>query len=205
MTDEYRFQIKIRNNVVLKRIEELGFDSIPEFCRAKKLTYHLVTEIINFKLPFYTKQGAITLHISKLADALNLLPDHIYPPERRDRPLASNTYNIEANKNDLMQIADSLRMDALPPDDRKMLDDFQPTLSQIMDECLSPRYRDVLERRFGLITGREETLNEIAADMGVTPDRIRQLEAVAIRKLKHPARSTKLREYNDFFNDLKSR
>jgi RNA polymerase sigma factor (sigma-70 family) len=205
MTDEYRFQIKIRNNVVLKRIEELGFDSIPEFCRAKKLGYNLVTEIINFKRPFYTKQGAITLHISKLADALSLLPDHIYPPERRSRPLASNTYNIEANKNDLMQIAGSLRMDALPPDDRKMLDDFQPTLSQIMDECLSPRYRDVLERRFGLLTGREETLYEIASDMGVTPDRIRQLEAVAIRKLKHPDRSKRLREYNDFFNDLKSR
>jgi hypothetical protein len=205
MTDEYRFQIKIRNNVVLKRIEELGFDSIPEFCRAKKLTYHLVTEIINFKLPFYTKQGGITLHISKLADALNLLPDHIYPPERRDRPLASNTYNIEANKNDLMQIAGSLRMDALPPDDRKMLGDFPPMLSQIMDECLSPRYRDVLERRFGLITGREETLDEIAADMGVGRERIRQLEAVAIRKLRHPDRSKRLREYNDFFNELKSR
>jgi RNA polymerase sigma factor (sigma-70 family) len=205
MTDEYRFQIKIRNNVVLKRIEELGFDSIPEFCRAKKLTYHLVTEIINFKLPFYTKQGAITLHISKLADALSLLPDHIYPPERRDRPLASNTYNIEANKNDLMQIAGSLRMDALPPDDRKMLGDFQPMLSRIMDECLPPRHRDILERRFGLITGREESLDEIAADMGVTPARIRQLEAVAIRKLRHPDRSKRLREYNDFFNELKSR
>jgi RNA polymerase primary sigma factor len=96
-------------------------------------------------------------------------------------------------------------MDALPPDERKMLDDFQPTLSQIMDECLSPRYRDVLERRFGLITGCEQSLEEIAADMGVTRSRISQLEAVAIRKLKHPDRSKRLREYNDFFNDLKSR
>jgi RNA polymerase sigma factor (sigma-70 family) len=205
MTDEYRFQIKIRNNVVLKRIEELGFDSIPEFCRAKKLGYHLVTEIINFKLPFYTKQGAITLHISKLADALNLLPDHIYPPERRGKPLASNTYNIEANKNDLMQIAGSLRMDALPPDDRKMLDDFQPMLAQIMDECLSPRDRDVLERRFGLITGREETLDEIAADIGVGRERVRQLEQRALRLLRRPDRSKPLREYNDFLSELKSR
>jgi RNA polymerase primary sigma factor len=74
-----------------------------------------------------------------------------------------------------------------------------------MEECLPPRHRNVLERRFGLLTGREETLDEIAADMGVGRERIRQLEAVAIRKLKRPGQSTKLREYNDFFNELKSR
>jgi RNA polymerase primary sigma factor len=205
MTDEYRFQIKIRNNVVLKRIEEMGFDSIPDFCRTKKLTYHLVNDIINFRLPFYNKYGDITTHIVRLADALSLLPDHIYPPERRGKPLASNTYNIEANKNDLMQIAESLRMDALPPDDRKMLNDFQPLLTQIMDECLSPRYREVIDRRFGLVTGREETLEEIASDMGVSRDRIRQLEAIAIRHLRHPTRFRPLLEYNDFLNELKSR
>jgi RNA polymerase sigma factor (sigma-70 family) len=205
MTDEYRFQIKIRNNVVLKRIEELGFDSIPEFCRAKELSYHCVTEIINFKLPFYINNGAISLQISKLADALSLLPDHIYPPERRNKPLACNTYNIEANKNDLMQIAGSLRMDALPPDDRKMLEDFQPMLSRLMDECLTPRHREIIDRRFGLTTGNEETLAEIAADMGVSKDRIRQLEARALRILRHPDSSKPLREYNDFLIELKSR
>jgi RNA polymerase sigma factor (sigma-70 family) len=205
MTDEYRFQIKIRNNVVLKRIEELGFDSIPEFCRSKKLSYHLVTEIINFKLPFYIKNGTISLHISKLADALSLLPDHIYPIERRNKPLARNTYNVEANKNDLMQISGSLRMDALPPDDRKMLEDFPQILSQIMDECLNPRHREIIDRRFGLTTGNVETLAEIAADMGVSKDRILQLEARALRLLKHPDNSKPLREYNDFLSELKSR
>lgn len=205
MTDEYRFQIKVRNNIVLKRIEELGFSSIPEFCRTKKLTYHLVNDIINFRIPFYTKNGEITTHISRLADALCLMPDHIYPPERRERPLACNTYNIEANKNDLMQISESLRMSALPPDDRKMLEDFNPLLSKIMDECLPPRYREVIERRFGLTTGHEETCEKIGATMGVSGQRIRQLEAKALRYLRSPSRSGRLREYSDFFIELKSR
>lgn len=64
-------------------------------------------------------------------------------------------------------------------------------------EGLSPRERDVLRLRFGLDDGRQRTLEEVGQLFGVTRERIRQIEAKALRKLRHPNRSRRLREYMD--------
>ncbi|MBI3150840.1 MAG: sigma-70 family RNA polymerase sigma factor [Chloroflexi bacterium] len=60
---------------------------------------------------------------------------------------------------------------------------------------LSEREREVLELRFGLKDGREHTLEEVSRYFDVTRERIRQIEAKALRKLRHPARSRELRDY----------
>ena len=60
---------------------------------------------------------------------------------------------------------------------------------------LSERERRVLQLRFGLEDGRSRTLEEVGRDFGVTRERIRQIEAKALRKLRHPTRSRKLRDF----------
>jgi len=60
---------------------------------------------------------------------------------------------------------------------------------------LSERERDVLEMRFGLQDGQDHTLEEVGKHFGVTRERIRQIEAKALRKLRHPTRSRQLRDY----------
>ncbi len=60
---------------------------------------------------------------------------------------------------------------------------------------LSEREREVLELRFGLKDGKEHTLEEVSRYFDVTRERIRQIEAKALRKLRHPARSRELRDY----------
>jgi RNA polymerase primary sigma factor len=67
-------------------------------------------------------------------------------------------------------------------------------LHEILDS-LSERERKVLEMRFGLSDGQGRTLEEVGSEFGVTRERIRQIEAKALRKLRHPIRSRKLRDY----------
>ena len=67
-------------------------------------------------------------------------------------------------------------------------------LFDVMD-TLTPREKKVLELRFGLTDGRTRTLEEVGREFGVTRERIRQIEAKALRKLRHPSRSKKLRDF----------
>lgn len=64
-------------------------------------------------------------------------------------------------------------------------------------ETLTPREEKVLRLRFGLDDGRTRTLEEVGQQFGVTRERIRQIEAKALRKLRHPSRSRKLKDYLD--------
>jgi RNA polymerase primary sigma factor len=71
---------------------------------------------------------------------------------------------------------------------------------QVMDvlNSLTTRERKVLELRFGLEDGRSRTLEEVGREFQVTRERIRQIEAKALRKLRHPSRSKKLKDYLDY-------
>jgi RNA polymerase primary sigma factor len=73
-------------------------------------------------------------------------------------------------------------------------------LKEQMDDVLgtlSDRERQVLILRFGLEDGRARTLEEVGKEFNVTRERIRQIEAKALRKLRHPSRSKKLKDYLD--------
>ena len=60
---------------------------------------------------------------------------------------------------------------------------------------LNDREKRVLQLRFGLEDGRSRTLEEVGREFGVTRERIRQIEAKALRKLRHPSRSKKLKDF----------
>ena len=78
----------------------------------------------------------------------------------------------------------------------------QETTTQLLKEqvaavlnSLTGRERRVLQLRFGLEDGRARTLEEVGKEFHVTRERIRQIEAQALRKLRHPSRSRKLRDH----------
>ena len=64
-------------------------------------------------------------------------------------------------------------------------------------DTLTPREEMVLRLRFGLDDGRARTLEEVGREFKVTRERIRQIEAKALRKLRHPSRSRKLKDFLD--------
>ena len=62
-------------------------------------------------------------------------------------------------------------------------------------KTLTPREEMVLKLRFGLEDGRSRTLEEVGKEFNVTRERIRQIEAKALRKLRHPSRSKRLKDF----------
>ena len=83
---------------------------------------------------------------------------------------------------------------ALAPIDAASYQLLKEQVEEVL-HTLSDRERRVVELRFGLMDGRSRTLEEVGREFGVTRERIRQIEAKALRKLRHPTRSRKLRDF----------
>lgn len=83
---------------------------------------------------------------------------------------------------------------SLSPEDQASYELLKGQITGVLD-TLSPREKKVLELRFGLEDHQPRTLEEVGKVFGVTRERIRQIEAKALRKLRHPSRSRKLKDY----------
>ena len=84
--------------------------------------------------------------------------------------------------------------DASEPSEAASFSLLKEQLMEVLD-TLTPREKKVLELRFGIVDGRTRTLEEVGKEFNVTRERIRQIEAKALRKLRHPSRSKKLRDF----------
>lgn len=92
------------------------------------------------------------------------------------------------------RLGDFIEADGETPEDEVSKNLLREDLENVLD-TLSPRERDVLRLRYGLDDGRMKTLEEIGQIFNVTRERIRQIEAKALRKLRHPNRNSILKEY----------
>jgi RNA polymerase primary sigma factor len=97
---------------------------------------------------------------------------------------------------------DSHLGDFIPDDEAPLPSEaaaFTLLKEQLIDvlDTLTAREEKVLRLRFGLDDGRARTLEEVGKEFNVTRERIRQIEAKALRKLRHPSRSKKLKDYLD--------
>ncbi len=92
------------------------------------------------------------------------------------------------------RLGDFIEADGEMPEDRVSKNLLREDLESVLN-TLNPRERDVLRLRYGLDDGRMKTLEEIGQIFNVTRERIRQIEAKALRKLRHPNRNSVLKEY----------
>ncbi len=121
--------------------------------------------------------------ISKIRDILRISMD----PMSLETPVGNNE--------DSTELGDFIEDESvIEPVDAASKELLREQIRNVLS-FLSEREREVLEMRFGLNDGKDHTLEEVGKSFGVTRERIRQIEAKALRKLRHPSRSKSLRDY----------
>ena len=131
----------------------------------------------------------------ELAAELELAAERVR--EIRKASLEPVSLEIPVGSEDDSHLGDFVPDEAsLSPADVATRQMLKEQMDDVLDS-LTSRERRVLQLRFGLEDGRQRTLEEVGREFGVTRERIRQIEAKALRKLRHPTRSRKLRDYFD--------
>jgi len=129
----------------------------------------------------------------EIADEMGILPEKAYQIIRiAQEPLSLEKPVGEEEDSELGDfIEDKL---ILSPDEVASHELLKEQLARVLS-TLPPREKKVLSLRFGLEDGRQRTLEEVGRIFGVTRERIRQIEAKALRKLRHPTRAKRLKDY----------
>ena len=131
----------------------------------------------------------------EIADELDLPVDKV----REIMRVAQEPVSLETpiGEEEDSHLGDFIPDDGAPaPADAASHTMLREQLSDVLS-TLTPREEKVLRLRFGLEDGRSRTLEEVGKEFNVTRERIRQIEAKALRKLRHPSRSRKLKDYLD--------
>jgi len=128
------------------------------------------------------QQHHLKVAVAKVRDTIRMVQE----PMSLDMPVG-----VE----DSSSLGDFVEDETVPgPADETSRNLLREQMKDILDS-LSPRERHVLKLRFGLDDGQSRTLEEVGQKFGVTRERVRQIEAKALRKLRHPMRSRKLKDY----------
>ena len=169
--------------------------AIADQARTIRIPVHMV-ETIN-KLIRVSRQLVQELgrdpHPNEIAKELNMSIDKV----REIMKIAQEPVSLETP---IGEEEDSHLGDFIPDDDAPAPSEaasfllLKEQLGDVLD-TLTPREAMVLKLRFGLEDGRARTLEEVGKEFNVTRERIRQIEAKALRKLRHPSRSKKLKDY----------
>ena len=116
---------------------------------------------------------------------------------RETRKIAQEPVSLETpiGEEEDSHLGDFIPDDDIPaPADAAAFSLLKEQLNEVLN-TLNERERDVLRLRFGLVDGKARTLEEVGSQFNVTRERIRQIEAKALRKLRHPSRSKKIKDY----------
>jgi RNA polymerase primary sigma factor len=129
----------------------------------------------------------------EIAEELGVMPERVRELRKISRdPVSLETPVGEDGDASLGDFVEDT--DAIAPADAASMTVLHTEMEDLLD-TLSPRERRVLQLRFGLADGHERTLEEVGKRFGVTRERVRQIEAKALRKLRHPSRANSLRDF----------
>ena len=168
--------------------------AIADQARTIRIPVHMVETINRLK-----KVQSQLLHENGVEPSEELIAEKMDLPVERVREImrvAQEPVSMETpiGPEEDSRLMDFIRdEDALAPDDAALKTITNEDIDGVL-KTLTPREESVIRLRFGLQDGRYHTLEEVGTEFNVTRERIRQIEAKALRKLRHPVRSNKFKE-----------
>ena len=171
--------------------------AIADQARTIRIPVHMVETINKVK-----KVSSQLLHTNGHEPSAEEIAEVIDMPVDKVREIMRVAQEPVSLETPIGEEEDSHLGDFIPDDDAPAPADaashtlLKEQLSEVLD-TLTPREEKVLRLRFGLEDGRSRTLEEVGREFKVTRERIRQIEAKALRKLRHPSRSKKLKDFLD--------
>ena len=171
--------------------------AIADQARTIRIPVHMV-ETINKVKKVYSQ----LLHANGREPSAEEIAEELDMPVDKVREIMRVAQEPVSLETPIGEEEDSHLGDFIPDDDAPAPADaashtlLKETLGSVLDS-LTPREEKVLRLRFGLEDGRSRTLEEVGKEFNVTRERIRQIEAKALRKLRHPSRSKKLKDFLD--------
>lgn len=143
------------------------------------------TKLLSQEMGRKPTEEEIATHMEMTIEKLRFIAKSAQLPISLETPIG---------KEEDSRLGDFIESDGETPEDQVSKNLLREDLESVLNS-LSPRERDVLRLRYGLDDGRMKTLEEIGQIFNVTRERIRQIEAKALRKLRHPNRNSILKEY----------
>lgn len=171
--------------------------AIADQARTIRIPVHMVETINKVK-----KVSSQLLHTNGHDPSADEISEELDMPVDKVREILRVAQEPVSLETPIGEEEDSHLGDFIPDDDAPAPQDaashtlLKEQLKEVLD-TLTPREEKVLRLRFGLEDGRSRTLEEVGKEFNVTRERIRQIEAKALRKLRHPSRSKKLKDFLD--------
>lgn len=166
------------------------------FCRFHGLNYELVSKLLNLRISPLLKFKKLRPICERLAAILDADVAFLFPAELYAIHWPVRLVAEVSHLNMLSLRAAPEKLLALPPvqDEQHDRQRLRDTIREQL-HTLKPRYREVIVMRYGLDDGEEKPREVIAKKRGLTVERIRQMEDKALRQLRHPLRSRKLKPF----------
>lgn len=194
---EYRVKVTVRNNLLLSAIEDAGYKSQSEFARFAGLTPQDVNALVAMRLAPINSDGEFAPLAKAIMEVLGACPTDLWTEEQLTMQLRKNSIEKELSK-EALELALSMNCQNLVSfdsvDDNINKEEFTKQLKDVL-ETLPPRERKVLQLRFGLDNTNEQTYDAIGSMFELGGQRVRQIEARALKKMRVFARSEKLLPY----------
>ena len=178
---DYRIKITIRNDRLLRAIEEAGYKNVQQFALDNFFHYEKVNRLIRGVFKPITEEGSLKPFCSEVLRVLGKKIEDCFTPKQL-QGFKKSTFVTSVDEKSLMQLSQNNSKVEL----KLVENDVKKIIDKIFLENLRPKEERILRMRYGIGLDTSHTLEQIGLEFSVTRERIRDLETKAIEKLKKP-------------------